>query len=73
MVKKGQRINIGIRDKSPCAYCPADEKYTACHDTCKKYKEWRAKLEAVKEARAAYYRENWRKKWGRTIIWHGKE
>ena len=56
MVKNEQRINNGMRDKAPCACCPADEKYTACHDTCKKFKEWRAKLEAVKEARENYNR-----------------
>jgi hypothetical protein len=54
MAKDEQRLRSGIREKSPCAYCPDDEKYTACHDTCKKFEKWRAKLEAVNEARKAY-------------------
>lgn len=61
MIKKEQRLNNGLRDRSPCADCPSDEKYTACHDTCKKFKEWRAKLEAVKAAREEYNRKNGRK------------
>lgn len=65
MVTDEQRLNSVIREKAPCAYCSADEKYIACHDTCKKFKEWRAKLEAVKQAREAYNRLNRRKLWQR--------
>ena len=34
---------------SPCHGCT--ERYTACHDHCKKYKKWRAKLDAANAAR----------------------
>ena len=55
-----------VRGKSPCASCPDDEKYTACHDSCKRFQEWKAKVEAVKEAKRAYDRLNRRKPWQRT-------
>lgn len=55
-----------VRDKSPCASCPDDEKYRACHDSCKRFREWKAKVEAVKEAKMAYDRLNRRKPWQRT-------
>ena len=65
MVTDEQRFNSGIREKSPCAYCTDDEKHTACHDTCERFKAWKAKLETVKEAKKAYDRLNRRKKWQR--------
>ena len=65
MAKDEQRITGGIRDKSPCAYCPADKRHPACHDSCEEFKAWRAKLEAVKEAREKY--NNWRK-YGTSIL-----
>ena len=35
--------------KSPCYNC--DTRKTPCHDTCDKYKEYRAQLDAEKELR----------------------
>lgn len=64
MAKDEQRLNNGIRDKAPCAYCEDDVDKPICHDTCKRYLEWRARLEANKEARKAYNRlrrETWRR------------
>ena len=55
-----------VRDKSPCAYCQDDEKDRACHDSCKRFQEWKAKVEAVKEAKRTYDRLNRRKPWQRT-------
>lgn len=65
MVTDEQRLNWGIREKSPCAYCPDDEKYTACHDTCPKFKEWSEKRKAVNEVRKQYDRMKRRKQWQR--------
>lgn len=33
-----------MKEMSPCKDCT--EKYTACHDTCDKYKEWRDRYHA---------------------------
>lgn len=41
-----------IRGVPPCKDC--EERHTACHDKCPKYKEWQAEVHRVKEARKAY-------------------
>lgn len=33
--------------RPPCKEC--EDRYTACHDHCNKYKEWKRKQRAVKE------------------------
>lgn len=55
MVTDEQRTIPTVREKSPCAFCPPEEKYTACHDTCKKFAEWKEKVKTVKENRKKYY------------------
>lgn len=66
MAREESRLRYGIREEPPCKDCTA--KYTACHDSCDKFKEWKAKREAVNEARKAYYRMNRRKKWQETTF-----
>lgn len=55
MVTDEQRTIPTIREKPPCAFCPPEEKYRACHDTCKRFAEWRAKVDLVNENRRKYY------------------
>ena len=61
------RLNCGIRDKSPCKDCA--ERFLACSDKCPKdargefgYKAWKEKLREVEEKRKLYYKFR-RKKW----------
>ena len=56
MGNDNKRINNGTRDVSPCAFCKPEDKYTACHDTCEKYKKWRANLDAIKKKRPEYHK-----------------
>ena len=39
-------MNMGYKD-CPCKGCK--RRYTLCHSSCKEYKEWKAKIEAMKE------------------------
>lgn len=55
MVTDAQRTPQTVREKPPCAFCPPEEKYTACHDTCKRFAEWKARVELVKKNRKEYY------------------
>ena len=41
-----------IRDKPPCKGC--NERFTACHDKCDKYKEWKSRLDEVNKRRKEY-------------------
>ena len=41
-----------IRDKPPCKGC--NERFTACHDKCDKYKEWKKILDSANKARQEY-------------------
>lgn len=60
-----------MRGVSPCVDCK--ERHTACHDHCPKYKEWKAEVQKIKEAKRAYEDErnkaieewNRRSRWGR--------
>jgi hypothetical protein len=46
------RLSGVMRGLSPCAQC--GERHTACHDSCPKYKAWKAEAEKINEARRAY-------------------
>ena len=48
-------ITGAIRDVSPCINC--EERHTACHDACPKYKAWKAEAQRVKKLRSAYLKE----------------
>lgn len=60
-----------MRGVPPCKGC--EERHTACHDNCPKYKAWKAETERIKEAKRAYEAERYaiieeqkrRKSWGR--------
>ena len=41
-----------IRDKPPCKGC--NERFTACHDKCDKYKEWKRDLDELNKRRKEY-------------------
>ena len=41
-----------IRDKPPCKGC--NERFTACHDKCDKYKEWKKLVDGVNKDRKEY-------------------
>ena len=61
---KGSPIDGPIRDCSPCKTC-TDERHTACHDTCEKYKRWSDKVEQANKNRREYAQKRdfqWRKK-----------
>lgn len=36
-----------MRENSPCKDCA--NRHTACHDSCEKYKEWRARYQAQQQ------------------------
>ena len=55
MVTDEQRTAPPVRDKPPCAFCPPEEKYLACHDTCEKFAKWKTNVELVRENRRKYY------------------
>lgn len=38
-----------MRFKPPCKDCP--DRHTACHDTCSKYKDYRAEIDSYAEAK----------------------
>ena len=40
------------REISPCKGC--SDRYTACHDKCEKYKEWKSRLDEVNKRRKEY-------------------
>ena len=40
------------REKPPCYGC--EEKFTACHDKCEKYKAWKSRLDEVNKRRKEY-------------------
>ena len=71
MVTEEQRIPGVVRGSPPCKNC--EERHTACHDKCPKYKAWKAEAEKIKEAKRvydeerfnAYEEEKRRKSWGR--------
>lgn len=48
----GKNYPSRLSDVSPCKDCA--ERHTACHDHCQRYKDWKAEMEKVKEARAKY-------------------
>lgn len=50
-----------MNNPAPCKGCT--NRHPACHDGCEKYKEWKVKLEARKEA------EKIRKGLGHTNAW----
>lgn len=52
---KGKPMSGPIRDETPCKYC-TDERHTACHDTCKKFKLWTEEKDRVVENRRKYDR-----------------
>lgn len=37
-----------MREDSPCRFC-VDDRYTACWDSCKKFKEWKDRDQAQKK------------------------
>ena len=38
-----------MRFKPPCKDCP--DRHTACHDSCEKYKKYRAEIDSYAEAK----------------------
>ena len=40
------------REISPCKGC--NERFTACHDKCEKYKEWKKLVDSANKARKEY-------------------
>lgn len=46
------RPNVTTRIVAPCKNC--EEKYIACHDHCKKFKEYKAMREKENEERRKY-------------------
>lgn len=66
-----KRLPGVMRGAPPCKDC--EERHTACHDRCPKYKTWKAEAERIKEAKRAYAEEQHmvyeeqkrRKSWGR--------
>lgn len=57
MVIDEQRIPGATRGSPPCRNC--EERHTACHDRCVKYRAWKVEAERIKEAKKAYV-EDWR-------------
>ena len=58
-MNKNSRLNLGCREKSPCADCT--ERFLACSDRCPKdkrgeygYKAWKAYIEEIKRKRKEY-------------------
>lgn len=43
------------RVKSPCKNC--EKRKLLCHDSCTSYKEYKRKIEAIKEGRASFIAE----------------
>lgn len=46
------RIDSPTREQPPCKDCT--ERFTACHDKCEKYKEWKLRLDEVNKRRKEY-------------------
>ena len=46
------RLDSPIRDKPPCKDC--EDRFTACHDKCEKYKAWKSQLDEVNKRRKEY-------------------
>lgn len=71
MVSDEKRLPGVMRGAPPCKDC--EERHTACHDKCPKYKAWKAEAERIKEAKRTYAEETYkvyeeekrRKSWGR--------
>ena len=71
-----KRLTGAQRDISPC--CGCTERFTACHDSCDRYKNWKAEAERIKAVRKSYLQEQnmifeeekRRSKWQRTITKH---
>lgn len=57
MVDDAQRIPGVVRGSPPCRNC--EERHTACHDSCQRYKDWKAEAQKIKAAKKAY-EEDWR-------------
>lgn len=45
-------IDSPIREKPPCKDC--QDRHTACHDKCEKYKAWKSWLDEVNKRRKEY-------------------
>ena len=58
MVTEEQRIPGVMRGCPPCKDC--EERHTACHDKCPRYKAWKAEAERIKEAHRTYEEERYR-------------
>lgn len=61
-----------MRGLPPCAQC--GERHTACHDSCPKYKSWKAEAQKIKEAKKAYEEERNKtiEEWNRRCRWGRK-
>lgn len=59
----GKRLVGVVRGVSPCTEC--EERHTACHDRCEKYKAWKAEVQIIKDKKKAYDSLNRRKGWQR--------
>lgn len=57
MATDAQRIAGNVRGSPPCKDC--EERHTACHDTCQRYKDWKAYAHKIKDAKKTY-EEDWR-------------
>ena len=47
------------REMPPCKGCT--ERFTACHDKCERYKEWKQRLDELNKARREYDRTQYNK------------
>lgn len=46
------RLDPPIAERPPCKGC--NERFTACHDKCEKYKAWKQRLAEVNKRRKEY-------------------
>lgn len=54
MPTKNPHLHNGVRKEAPCKSCPPEEKYSACHDTCEKFRNWKVDTEQSKAALKTY-------------------
>lgn len=52
MHTENQRLHTGVRKMAPCKTCT--EKYSACHDVCERFKDWKAETDKDKAALKKY-------------------
>lgn len=57
-MKEESRLPGVMRGCPPCKNC--EERHTACHDKCPKYKMWKAEAQKVNDKRRAYEEEHYK-------------